>query len=181
MNRVLRLLLFCGVTASILLPAEEKMPDREPVPQRELREILKDQKNLAYAAGEMIFGLDEAERTKLAALCRSDPERARTFIVGRLEANKLRKQESAEAIQETSRLFRQAKEEAEKEKLRARLRELLAEQYNRTSAEIAVRLRLQELRLEEVRLGYRKRVENADRAIDAQLNRIIQTKKSPKK
>ena len=111
-----------------------------------------------------------------SALCRTDREAARSAILNKLGEKKLQKMQAAEAIRETARLCRQEKDEAKKAELRAKLREQLAEQYNRTTEEIGSRLRIQEQRLAAIRQAYQKRVENADSAVDAQLERMLHAK-----
>lgn len=176
MKRFLYALLFCStIAAPFQLRAEDaKLP--EPIPQRLLREVLADQKQLAPAAVEMVSSLEESERTKLLELCRTDREAARSAILNKLGEKKLQKMQAAEAIREIARLCRQEKDEAKKAELRAKLREQLAEQYNRTTEEIGSRLRIQEQRLAAIRQAYQKRVENADSAVDAQLERMLHAK-----
>ena len=120
MKRFLYALLFCGtIAAPFQLRAEDaKLP--EPIPQRLLREVLADQKQLAPAAVEMVSSLEESERTKLLELCRTDREAARSAILNKLGEKKLQKMQAAEAIRETARLCRQEKDEAKKAELRAK-------------------------------------------------------------
>ena len=180
MKKMFYALMFCGmVAAPLLLPAEEeKLSELKAVPQRLIREVLADQKQLAPAAVEVIFTLEETDRAKLIELCRTDPEAAKKTILDKLGEKKLQKMQTVEAIRETARLCRLEKDEAKKAELRTKLRGLLAEQYNRTSEEVSVRLRIQEQRLAEVRRAYQQRVENADSAIDAQLERMLRPKQA---
>ena len=145
----------------------------EAISPKELRELLKEEKNQIGPAGEWLFGLSAPEREKWRELYQRDPAAARTFILEKLEANRQRKQENAREIQRVARQLRQSGDETAKAQLRGQLRRLLTEQFEQTSAEIAVRLKMQEQRLAEVRNAYRQRLENADSLIDAQLEKLI--------
>ncbi len=152
----------------------------EVIPQRELRELLREEKNAFGPAGELIFGMDAAEQQKLRELYRTDRDGARKFILEKLEANRQKHQEAEQEIRKLSRLCRQSRNQTEQQELRARLRKLLAEQYEQTSAEIALRLKMQEARLAEVRRRYEERVANADKMIDARLEKML-AKQQPAK
>ena len=173
----------CLLAACLALPlwtatAAETPPEEksEVLSQKELRELLKDQKNL-FNASVLIFAMKQEEQEKLRSLYRDDREAARKFVLDKLEESKQWKQKSNQQIQQLARDFRQSKDKEEKAKLRQQLRQMLTEQYNRTSEEISDRLKMQEQRLNEVRRGYRSRIENADRAIDSQLEKL--THKQP--
>lgn len=170
-----------GLGILVLVPCvqaqEANASSAAALSQKELRELFKEQKSNIAPAGELIFGLDSQERRKLRELYKSAPDAARTFLVEKLEETRRKNQDAAQKIQETAKQFRQSRDRAEKEQLRVTLRRLLAEQFERTSAEIAVRLKMQEQRLTDVQAAYRKRVENSDRLIDAQLEKM--TRKRP--
>ncbi len=161
------------IAAAAEAPPKEKS---EVLSQKELRELLTDPKNL-FNASVLIFGMKKEEQEKLRSLYRDDREAARKFVLDKLEESKQWKQKSNQQIQQTARDFRQSRDKEEKEKLRQQLRQMLTEQYNRTSEEISDRLKMQEQRLNEVRRAYRSRIENADRAIDSQLDKL--THKQP--
>ena len=159
-----------GVGVMMLVPSIQAQDiggnDMAVLSSKELRELFKEQKNNIAPAGELIFGLNK-----------SDPDAARIFITEQLEENRQKKQDAAKKIQETAKKFRRSRDQAEKEQLRQVLRRLLVEQFEQTSAEIAVRLKMQEQRLAEVQAAYQERLENSDRLIDAQLEKM--TRKRP--
>jgi hypothetical protein len=170
-----------GVGVMMLVPSIQAQDiggnDMAVLSSKELRELFKEQKNNIAPAGELIFGLNPQERQKLQELYKSDPDAARIFITEQLEENRQKKQDAAKKIQETAKKFRRSRDQAEKEQLRQVLRRLLVEQFEQTSAEIAVRLKMQEQRLAEVQAAYQERLENSDRLIDAQLEKM--TRKRP--
>lgn len=170
-----------GMGVMMLVPSIQAQDiggnDMAVLSSKELRELFKEQKNNIAPAGELIFGLNPQERQKLQELYKSDPDAARIFITEKLEENRQKKQDAAKKIQETAKKFRRSRDQAEKEQLRQVLRRLLVEQFEQTSAEIAVRLKMQEQRLAEVQAAYQERLENSDRLIDAQLEKM--TRKRP--
>ncbi len=160
-------------------------PRSELLAPRELRELLKGEKNAFAPAGELLFAMSDEERSKFEELYRKDRDAAKSFLLEKVEAAKRRKQELATEIQQVARNYRKSADEAEKEQLRTRLRELLTEQFNRASREIEVQLQLQELRLANVRRAYGKRLAESEKTIDTQLEKLTRRQprraKNPKK
>lgn len=163
----------------LLLPAAAPAGDgnSETISPKELRGLLKGEKNAAGPAGELVFSMSPEEKAKLLALFQTDRDAARKMILEKLEENKQRRAETARKIRETTKKFRTSRDETEKTELRNELRTLLTEQFERTTAEIAVRLKLQEQRLAVVRRAYEERREKSEQMIEAQLEKI--TRKHP--
>lgn len=151
--------------------------EAEAIPPKELRDLLKEDNSAAGPAGEIIFSMSPEEKTKLRELFQTDRDAARKMILDRLEENKQKRMEANRKIREVARQYRESGDAAEKETLRAELRKLLAEQFERTSAEIAVRLKMQETRLAAVRKAYEARQANSGQMIDAQLEKLTQPRK----
>lgn len=151
--------------------------EAETIPPKELRDLLKEDNSVVGPAGEIIFSMSPEEKAKLRELFQTDRDAARKMILDRLEENKQKRQEANRKIREVVRLYRESGDAAEKETLRAELRKLLAEQFERTSAEIAVRLKVQEARLAAVRKAYEARQANSGQMIDEQLEKLTQPRK----
>lgn len=151
--------------------------EAEAIPPKELRDLLKEDNSAAGPAGEIIFSMSPEEKTKLRELFQTDRDAARKMILDRLEENKQKRMEANRKIREVAKQYRESGDAAEKETLRAELRKLLAEQFERTSAEIAVRLKMQETRLAAVRKAYEARQANSGQMIDAQLEKLTQPRK----
>ncbi len=172
----------CGMeTAPATEEDAEQVRAAEVIAPGKLRELLKDRQNVFGPAGELIYAMTPQEQNELRELYRNDPAAARSLILEKLEENKRIRQEAASEIQRIARLCRQSRNKAEKEELRLQLRGLLAGQFNRVSAEISVRLRLQEQRLSEVRRAYEERVANSEQMIDAQLEKMIRKAPEPRR
>lgn len=151
--------------------------EAEAIPPKELRDLFKNDNSAAGPAGEIIFSMSPEEKAKLRELFQTDRDAARKMILDRLEENKQKRMEANRKIREVAKQCRESGDAAEKEALRAELRKLLAEQFERTSAEIAVRLKMQETRLAAVRKAYEARQANSGQMIDEQLENLTQPRR----
>lgn len=151
--------------------------EAETIPPKELRDLLKDDNSVIGPAGEIIFSMSAEEKAKLRELSQSDRDAARKMILDKLEENKQKRMEANRKIRDVAKQCRESGDAAEKEALRAELRKQLGEQFERTSAEIAVRLKIQEARLAAVRKAYEARRANSAQMIDEQLEKLTQPRK----
>lgn len=172
MKRLGWILAFC-LAAPFLLPGAEE--ELDTIPPKELRSLLKGEENSVGAAGEMIFSMTSADKAKLRELSGSDREAARRMILDRLEENRRRRQQEAREIRELAKQVRETGDEAKK----AELRKLLTAQFERISADTAVRLRMLELRLAAVRRACGERQANSTRMIEEQLEKLTRKRPAP--
>ena len=78
-----------------------------------------------------------------------------------------------ERIRNTAEEYRGCTDPVKKEELEKRLRQLLKEQFDNTSADIKNQLDLQERRLFEIRERYEKRSAESSRQIEARLRKLM--------
>ncbi len=174
MKRFSWILVVC-LAVPFMAPAADE--ESETIPQKELRDLLKGDNNVAGPAGEVIFSMTPEEKTKLRELSQTDRDAARKMILDKIEANKQARMEANQKIRDAAKLYRECSDDAQKETLRADLRKLLAEQFERTSAEAAARLKVLEMRLAVVRKAYEERQANSQQMIDSQLEKLTQMRK----
>jgi len=174
------MLVLC-LAAPFLAPGAEE--ELDTVPPKELRALLQGEEYAIGVVGEMIFAMSPEDKAKLRELVRSDRAAARKMILDRLADNKRQRQEESQEIRELAKQIRETGDETRKEELRQELRKLLGVQFDRISAETAVRLRMLELRLAAVRRACEERQTNSARMIDEQLERLTRKRPpaSPKK
>jgi len=167
------ILALCLLTP-LVVPAAGNPADSgtEAIPGKELRALLKDDKGTAGPATELIFAMSADEKAKLKALYLSDPQAARKQILGKLEADKQAFNELSTQIRETAKKYRKAGSDTEQTELKAELRKLLTEQFDRISSRIAIRLKIQEQHLAEVRQAYETRQAKARQMIDSRLEKL---------
>lgn len=146
----------------------------DPIPQKELRTLLKENSSFVAPAAELIYSMGAEEREQLRDLFQRDRDAARKFLLDKLEARQILRRQELKEISDLARQARESKDETEKERLRTKLRTLLAKQFQRTSDDIALRIRMQEQRLAEVRRVYEERQAKSDQAIDAALEKLTQ-------
>jgi len=143
---------------------------------KDLRVLLKDGTTPPYLASEWLASASQEDRDKLQELVRKNPAEAKVFLQQKLAERKEGRQAAQKAIAQAVQAVRQCKNEADKPALQAALRELLAEDFQRTSDDIAVRIRLQEQNLEQARQDYTKRVDNAEQMIDDRMAKMLAPK-----
>lgn len=171
----------CLACLAVPFMARSAEEEAETIPQKELRVLLKDDATSVGPAGELVFAMSPEEKAKLRELVQGDRDAARKMILDKLEENRQRRQDANRKIREVAKQFRESGDEAQKATLRAELRKLLAEQFERTSAEIAVRLKIQELRLAVVRKAYEERQTKSGEMIDAQLEKLTRKQANPER
>ncbi len=155
-------------------PGPRERPGKPPVTlsPRELRELFEDDSRTVQPAAELIFGMEPKERRELRELYDRDHDAARQFIQDELDRARKVRRENAAAIRRLSRELREAESDEAKNEIRGRLREELTKEFNRTSAEIELRLKFQEQRLAGLRRAYEKRIADSDKIIDEQLDKL---------
>lgn len=143
------------------------------IAMKDLRVLLKDGDTPPHLASEWLATASQEERGKFQALIRDNPEEARAFLKQKLDERKEERQAAQKAIFQAAQAVRQCKNDAEKPALQAKLRELLAEDFQRRSDEIAVRIRMQEQNLEQARQEYQQRVDHAEQMINERMEKML--------
>ena len=161
--------LFPGICSAAPVKAEVQR-----IPLKELKELKLPEHVTIATAEEVIFALTPEKWEELKTLRKKDPAAAAEYLVKEVEARRERRMELTRKINETARLVRKEKDPAQKALLTAELKKLLKQDYERVTNEITNRVRLQEVRLESIRDGLRKRLSAEEHAIQKQLEQMVQ-------
>lgn len=143
------------------------------IAMKDLRVLLKDGDTPPHLASEWLASASQDDRSKLQDLIRNNPEEAKAFLKQKLDERKEQRQAAQKAIFQAAQAVRQCKNDADKPALQATLRELLADDFRRTSDDIAVRIRSQEQNLDQARQEYKQRVDNAEQMINERMEKML--------
>ncbi|MBO5762405.1 MAG: hypothetical protein J6R85_00905 [Lentisphaeria bacterium] len=164
----LLLLTVAGVCAA---PAGEEV---QRIAYKDLKALQLPDSITMNLAEEVLFSLPAEKWQEFQKLRKKDPPAAGKYVKKEVESRRARRQELTGKINETARQIRRTGDPAEKERLTQELQQLLKQDYERVTNEITNRVRLQEVRLESIRQGLRKRLTAEDQAIRKQLEQMIQ-------
>ncbi|MGI5924536.1 MAG: hypothetical protein ACOX9E_11395 [Lentisphaeria bacterium] len=156
-----------------LLPSVSAQEANASIAMKDLRVLLKDGDTPPHLVREWLAIASQEDRDKFQALIRDNPEEARTFLKQKLDECREERHTAQKAIIQAAQAVRQCKNDAEKPALQAKLRELLAEDFQRKSDDIAARIRMQEQNLEQARQEYQRRVDNAEQMINERMERML--------
>jgi len=169
-------ILLCTALCAPLLSFAESEKAAVPwsvLTNRQIQTLMKGESLQAGEVDTLLCTLPESEQAEVKILATSDPAAAKAFIGKRMTAKKEADAARSAAIQKTAAAVRTCEDPAQKEKLTSDLRKLVKEEFDATTRNVELQLKRQEMRLQEVRNSYEKRIANADRMIDQKTKRLV--------